>query len=197
MAMYFQDPHPGKLDSDGLCPWMQILAGKPSKFRQINMHGPIYDKDNIEIVGGGGGGGGSVLNLNQAKNSGAVTYPYNPSGIFLNNLISTLQIGTNINILPDNSGISVTSSSRQHLRMNLNLTLSSTTQTVAVFYILSNGSESSPPDTLSLGANLPNSSSIDFMVEITSFPCEIKPIILPITPADINVGSCIFSIQEL
>ena len=56
--MYLQDPYPGKLDPDGLSPWMQILAGKPSKFKQINMMGPIYDQNNVEIVGGGGGGGG-------------------------------------------------------------------------------------------------------------------------------------------
>ena len=49
MTMYLQDPYPGKLDADGLSPWMQILAGKPSKFKQINMLGPIYDDENNEI----------------------------------------------------------------------------------------------------------------------------------------------------
>ena len=196
MTQYLQKSYPGVLDSDGLAEWMTIRAGGQSKFKQINMVGEIYDKNNIEILGGGGGNT-NTLSLLQSKNISSQLYTYNASGITLTNLESTLQIGTNVTLLPDGSGIRVLSSERQHVRMNLNLTISSVSQTIVVFYMESNGSNSSPPDTISIGANLPNSSSIDYMVELTSFPCDIKPIIFPVIPTDITVSSCIFSVNEI
>ena len=39
-----------ELNGNGLIPWMEVLAGAPSKFQQINMVGSIYDRFGNEIL---------------------------------------------------------------------------------------------------------------------------------------------------
>ena len=50
MTQYLQESYPGVLNSDGLAEWMTIRAGGQSKFKQINMVGELYDKNNDEVL---------------------------------------------------------------------------------------------------------------------------------------------------